>query len=252
MVKPSEIEKSISNGEGQRTEFKKSFAEDNEAIRTMCAFANAEGGTVYFGITKEGRITGVDLGRNTLENFANKLKTQSNPSLSPSIERVQLQGEVIVAVTVQQAREGQLFYAFNLPYIRVGRTNQVMSSEEQRARLLGGGWTQIGSNAPVLVSQAGLTAVNVPVLAVFSWAAFKNATGYQIQVCKAGPEFFDFSEANLIVDEVLNLTSYPLSKPLDYASAYAWRVRALTAVGASDWSAAVGFRTEKAPPPLFY
>lgn len=70
-MKPDEVEKIINNGEGQRTEFKKSFAEEDEAIRTLCAFANAEGGTVYFGITDEGRITGVDLGRNPIENFAN-------------------------------------------------------------------------------------------------------------------------------------------------------------------------------------
>jgi len=58
-------------GEGQHTEFKKSLSADNEAIKSLCAFANADGGTVFFGITNNGEYLGISLGNNTLENFAN-------------------------------------------------------------------------------------------------------------------------------------------------------------------------------------
>jgi hypothetical protein len=137
-MKPDEVDKIISNDEGQRTEFKTSFAEEKEAIQTLCAFANAEGGTVLFGVTEKGERKGVSLGHNTLENFANKLRKETKPPLSPSIEQVRFNGLVIVAVTVQKAERGQLYYAFNVPFIRVGRTNQVMTPDEQRVRLLAG------------------------------------------------------------------------------------------------------------------
>jgi ATP-dependent DNA helicase RecG len=135
---PEEVEEIIQKGEGQHTEFKTSFAEDNDAIKTLCAFANAEGGTVFFGISSNEEWKGVSLGCNTLENFANKLRRETAPSLSPSIEQVRFDGLIIVAVTVKKAERGQLYYAFGVPFIRVGKTNQVMSSDEQRARLLAG------------------------------------------------------------------------------------------------------------------
>lgn len=158
-MKPDKVEDIISDGEGQSVEFKKSFAEDNDAIETLCAFANAEGGTVLFGITNEGERKGVSLGRNTLENFANKLRRETKPSISPSIKQLRFEGLVIVAVTVQKAERGQLFYAFNSPYIRVGKTNQVMSPDEQRARLQAGvaNWSEEKDRPTFEVIHEGLT-----------------------------------------------------------------------------------------------
>ena len=52
---PEKVEDIISKGEGQHAEFKKSFAEENKAIESLCAFANAEGGTVM--MTPDGADT---------------------------------------------------------------------------------------------------------------------------------------------------------------------------------------------------
>jgi hypothetical protein len=132
---PEEALQLIKEGEGQGVEFKQSFAEDNEAIRSLCAFTHAEGGTVFFGVAPDGRVVGVSLGRNTLENFANKLKTEAQPPLTPTIYQVTLEGKEVVAVTIGKAGPGQLFYAFGVPLVRVGKTNQVMAPDQQRARL---------------------------------------------------------------------------------------------------------------------
>ena len=130
-----EAQKLISAGEGQRSEFKRAFAEDNEAIRSLCAFTHAEGGTVFFGVANNGKVTGISVGQNTLENFANNLRRHTNPPMSASVHELGLEGRTIVAAIVRPAERDQIFYAFNLPYIRVGKTNQVMSPEEQRVRL---------------------------------------------------------------------------------------------------------------------
>jgi hypothetical protein len=137
-VEPEEAFNIIREGEGQRTEFKQSFAEEDDAIKALCAFANAEGGAVFFGVKDDGEIIGVTLGQNTLENFVNKLRSRTSPPLSPSIEQLSFKDRVVVVATVQKASKGQLFYAFNRPYIRIGKTIQVMSPEEQRARLQAG------------------------------------------------------------------------------------------------------------------
>jgi len=130
------VEKLIKQGEGQRIEFKQSFASQNEAIKSLCAFAHADGGTIIFGIKNDRTITGVDLGNNTLENFANAVRNSAEPPLTISIEQITIDGNVIAVARIRKARKGQLFHAFNTPYIRVGKTNQVMSSEEQKVRLI--------------------------------------------------------------------------------------------------------------------
>ncbi len=132
---PDEAKKAISRGEGQRTEFKQGFAEENNAIESLCAFTHADGGTVFFGVRDGGRPSGVDLGRNTIENFANSVRRHTSPPLSPSIEELCVESKLIVAASVPKALDDQLFYAFGRPYVRVGKTNQVMSPEQQRARL---------------------------------------------------------------------------------------------------------------------
>ncbi len=130
----------IAEREAQRIEFKASFAEDNEAIESLCAFANADGGTVFFGVSDDGVIVGVraGLGKNTIANFANKVRRHTQAPLAPSIERISLSEKLVVAVTVRRATQGTFHHAFNTAWIRVGDTNQVMSPEEQRARLLAG------------------------------------------------------------------------------------------------------------------
>lgn len=135
---PDEMLALIRAGEGQRVEFKSSFAEEKKAIESLCAFANADGGCVVFGVTPDGEPVGASIGNNTLKNFANRVARETQPPLYPIVEVVAVRGKQTVAATVERALRGQLFYAFNRPCIRVGRTNKTMSPEQQKARLLDG------------------------------------------------------------------------------------------------------------------
>ncbi|MCH8853193.1 MAG: ATP-binding protein [Planctomycetes bacterium] len=142
----------ISTNEGQTVELKTGFAEQNAAFESLGAFANAEGGTVFLGVRPDRSIVGVDIGANTLENFSNTLRRESQPPLSPSIGSLEVDGKTIVAAEIGALQPGQLVHVFNKALVRVGRTNQVMSPEEQKARLLadqprtdvGGGRPQFG------------------------------------------------------------------------------------------------------------
>jgi hypothetical protein len=135
-VTPEQVRDLIKRGEGQAIEFKESFAQQNPAVESLCAFANAQGGSVIFGVTDEGSITHLALGVRTLENFANILRANTDPPLTPSINVTEVDGKQVVSAIVPAPRPGELFYAFNRPFIRVGKTNQVMPPGEQRARLL--------------------------------------------------------------------------------------------------------------------
>lgn len=128
----------IQQGEGQTVEFKKTFSAEDKAIRTLCAFANADGGTVFFGVRDDGQAVGVSLGANTRENFANKLKAHSSPLLRPQVDILTVGSQTIVAATVAKAAKGEVFAAFYEFAIRVDRTNQAMSPDEVRRRLLEG------------------------------------------------------------------------------------------------------------------
>ena len=77
-----DVQEAISNGEGQRIEFKEGFGETNKAIVSLCAFANSEGGAVYFGIKNDGHVVGVTIGGTTLERFGNKLTKFSSVGIA--------------------------------------------------------------------------------------------------------------------------------------------------------------------------
>jgi hypothetical protein len=68
-------------GEGQSLEFKSSLAEADKAIQTMVAFANSRGGYVFFGIKNDGQPSGAELGDNSREKLATKIRDQTYPSL---------------------------------------------------------------------------------------------------------------------------------------------------------------------------
>ena len=127
----------VKEGEGQNIEFKQSFAATNEAIESICAFANASGGKVLFGVRNDQTITGVQLGGNSLENLANTIHRDTDPSLSPSIDVVRIEGKTIVLASVEQAGDREVVFTHGRAYRRVGKTNQLMTPTEIRRRLGG-------------------------------------------------------------------------------------------------------------------
>ena len=61
------IEDIIAKGEDIHSEFKTSF--NIEAIESLVAFANTNGGAVYIGISDSGEVKGVDLSKETIVNM---------------------------------------------------------------------------------------------------------------------------------------------------------------------------------------
>lgn len=131
----SQLLSKIESGEGQHLEFKTSFAEQDEATKSLCAFTHAEGGSVFLGVNDDGNVVGVTVGRNTIENLTNRLRSNTQPSLNPTIEQFDVEGKTIVVISIGKAIEDTLYHAFNAAYIRVGKTNQVLSPADIKKRL---------------------------------------------------------------------------------------------------------------------
>lgn len=74
----------ISQGESETLEFKQTF--DKETIETVCAFANAKGGKLLIGVTDEGELKGVQISDETIQQYINQIKTQTEPGLVVDIE----------------------------------------------------------------------------------------------------------------------------------------------------------------------
>ena len=64
-----DLDKMIINGESETLEFKTSF--DREAIETVSAFANTHGGTLLIGVTDRSEVCGIDIGKETLQDWLN-------------------------------------------------------------------------------------------------------------------------------------------------------------------------------------
>ncbi|NYB52070.1 MAG: putative DNA binding domain-containing protein [Methanobacteriaceae archaeon] len=113
-------------------EFKSSLSDKDAIMKTISAFSNKRGGIILVGVNDNGEVIGVGMGRNTLEQLANEIRRETDPSVSPYIDDPLVNGNKIILIEVSESTEKPVFYR-NKAYIRVGRTNQKLSSTEIRS-----------------------------------------------------------------------------------------------------------------------
>lgn len=93
----TDIERLVAAGEGETVEFKKSTAQLQRAGETLCAFLNAAGGQVLFGVTANGKIVGQRVADSTLRRIAATLD-RFDPPARIAIDRVPLASEAEVLI----------------------------------------------------------------------------------------------------------------------------------------------------------
>jgi ATP-dependent DNA helicase RecG len=124
----------LTSGESPTLEFKKSTAEKDRACRTLCAFANGEGGRVLFGVTPAGKAVGQSVSDRTLEELAQEFQN-FEPPLFPVVERIALDsGLEILAASVP--RNARVISFRGVAYERVLNTTQVMPRETYQRLLV--------------------------------------------------------------------------------------------------------------------
>lgn len=121
--------------EGQHTELKRSLADMDSILKTITAFANSAGGTVYIGIDESGAVAGISVGRNTLENLAKTICSQIDPPVLPKIELREIEGKDIIEIDVSLSPARPHFHN-GIAYKRVGRTNLRLGRAELEEMLI--------------------------------------------------------------------------------------------------------------------
>jgi len=86
MVTQEEARKLIAGRESETVEFKTSF--DKEVLETAGAFANTRGGTIFIGVSDDGKIHGAQFGKETLKEWANQIAQNSDPRIMPEIAQM--------------------------------------------------------------------------------------------------------------------------------------------------------------------
>ena len=122
-------------GESETVEFKKSTAEKDRACRTLCAFANGQGGQLLFGVTPSGRLIGQTVADRTLEELAQEFQG-FEPPLFPTVERVPVAARrEALALTV--ARSARVPVSFRgVAFERVLNTTRTMPRETYQRLML--------------------------------------------------------------------------------------------------------------------
>jgi len=122
------IKKLIEKGESESLEFKKSTAQLEKALKSICAFLNHKGGVIYFGIDN-GKVVGQEISDKTLKTISQKIRQRIKPEISPEVRVLETEGKKVIEV---KAKEGnnKPYYLDGIAYKRVGTENPVIPPEE--------------------------------------------------------------------------------------------------------------------------
>lgn len=125
----------IAKKESENIEFKKSVGEWKEIIETVSAFANASGGKIIIGASNLGKILGVKIGKDTIEDLTNKIVNNTDPKVYPKISIEKVKGKSIIVIEVKESPD-KLVLAFGKPFKRVGKSTAKISKDEYENTIL--------------------------------------------------------------------------------------------------------------------
>jgi ATP-dependent DNA helicase RecG len=104
--------------ESERVELKTGRVKPEVIGRDVCAFANAQGGTILVGVTQSGRLVGVPERNRFIERLRNLIGAHLSPQVSVSIVPLDIEGKDLVAIDVPQGSSRP--YTWNRTiYVRV-------------------------------------------------------------------------------------------------------------------------------------
>ena len=126
-MEEKELKKLLASGETETLEFKENF--DKNTIETAGAFANTKGGNIIIGISDIDKVKGVQVGRETLKNWANQISQSTEPRVIPEIELGEINKKRVTIITIKEfpikpvSVKGRYFR-------RIGNSNRVMNMQE--------------------------------------------------------------------------------------------------------------------------
>jgi len=119
-----DIQTLINAGESETVELKQSPGEIQEILETVGAFANANGGAIIIGVARTGGISGVTLGKNTLEALANSIQQQTDPKVFPVLSTIEIDGKTVIGLQVSASLIKPVLVQ-GRGFKRIGRSNHM-------------------------------------------------------------------------------------------------------------------------------
>ena len=117
----------IKNGETQMLEFKRQWKDDY--LKTLCAFANTDGGIILLGVDDNSQIIGLQNIQNLIETLPNKIN--NNLGIIPHIEVLDFDDKKVILIEVKKSYATISYHG--VFYIRSGSvTIQLNGSELTR------------------------------------------------------------------------------------------------------------------------
>ena len=124
-----ELQTIVTDGESDRVEFKETTGQRVDACRTLCAFLNGDGGTVVFGVARNGKLIGQQVSDETRKNLAAEF-VKFEPGVELSVEFVTVDdAHQAIVVSVQHGKAR--------PYQYDGRAYRRMQSSTGAVVLFG-------------------------------------------------------------------------------------------------------------------
>lgn len=127
--------------ENQNIEFKQEYVPDIR--KEVMGFANAEGGTVYVGIRKNGKVLGVEDPDGVMLQIVNSLKDALAPDIMPfvRVNSVEIEGKQVVEINVTTGTNRPYYLREkglkpSGVYVRKGSSTQPMTEEGIREMIL--------------------------------------------------------------------------------------------------------------------
>lgn len=129
-----QLEQLIADDEGGTVEFKETTGQRVEACKTLCAFLNGRGGTVIFGVTRKGKLTGQLMADTTKRDLFDAFQA-FEPSAEVNVEYVPVD-ETHTAIVCHVERGNVRPYVYDgRPYKRIESSTTVMPHEEYERML---------------------------------------------------------------------------------------------------------------------
>jgi ATP-dependent DNA helicase RecG len=112
--------------ESQTVELKASLSQLSRAVEALCAFANTDLGTVYFGIADNGTPVGIQISDATIRKVTRAVFDAIEPRLYPNIFEETVSAKSILVVELKNASD-KPYLLHGKALKRVGTSNTLLT-----------------------------------------------------------------------------------------------------------------------------
>lgn len=120
------LHNALKTREGETIEFRSAFG--NDALRTLCAFANTRGGSVWVGVADDGTVTGASVGRESLRDWAARIRRELG--INAGLETVISGSMTVVRIVVPESGTKPIRHR-GRAYVRSGSTDRIATEDDE-------------------------------------------------------------------------------------------------------------------------